>query len=75
MKWEETTQMECRFRFWILRNRITGTIDLYDKTSRDLLAYVSSPDMAGTRNQGYANIGNFNTKGIELGLNFFNHKI
>lgn len=70
LKWEETTQWNAGLDFGFLRNRITGTIDLYDKTSRDLLAYVSSPDMAGTRNQGYANIGNFNTKGIELGLNF-----
>ncbi len=70
LKWEETTQWNAGLDFGFINNRITGTIDLYDKTSDDLLAYVSSPDLAGTRNQGWANIGSFNTKGIELGLNF-----
>ena len=70
LKWEETTQWNAGLDFGFLSNRLTGTLDFYDKTSKDLLAYVSYPDMASPQNQGWANIGSFNTKGVELGLNY-----
>ncbi len=70
LKWEETTQWNAGLDFGLVSDRITGTLDFYDKTSKDLLAYVSYPDLASPQNQGWANIGSFNTKGIELGLNF-----
>ncbi|WJS96117.1 TonB-dependent receptor [Flavobacterium johnsoniae] len=68
IKWEELAEMNVGFDFGFLHDRITGTINYFDKKSTDLLADVLVPDGANLRNQGFNNIGNLRTKGLEFSL-------
>ncbi|MFG4001090.1 SusC/RagA family TonB-linked outer membrane protein [Flavobacterium aquidurense] len=68
IKWEELAEMNLGIDFGFLNDRITGTINYFDKKSSDLLADVLVPDGANLRNQGFNNIGDLRTKGLEFSL-------
>ncbi|WP_433834879.1 SusC/RagA family TonB-linked outer membrane protein [Flavobacterium anhuiense] len=68
IKWEELAEMNIGVDFGFLNDRITGTINYFDKKSSDLLADVLVPDGANLRNQGFNNIGDLRTKGVEFSL-------
>jgi TonB-linked SusC/RagA family outer membrane protein len=68
IKWEELQEMNLGVDFGFLNERITGSINYFDKKSTDLLADVLVPDGANLRNQGFNNIGNLRTKGLEFSL-------
>ena len=46
LKWEETTTYNIGLDFGFLNNRINGTLEYYEKRTKDLLNSVSAP--AGT---------------------------
>jgi len=68
IKWEETSSLNFGVDFGFLNDRITGTIDMYSKTTDDLI--FSVPVAAGTAVGNFVttNIGSMNNKGIEIGL-------
>lgn len=68
IKWEELAEMNIGVDFGFLKDRITGSINYFDKKSSDLLADVLVPDGANLRNQGFNNIGDLRTKGLEFSL-------
>jgi iron complex outermembrane receptor protein len=68
LKWESTSQINLGIDFSLLR-RISGTIELYQKNTSDLLYTYSVPQppyLVGTM---LANVGDLSNKGIELTLN------
>ncbi|MGH7496098.1 MAG: SusC/RagA family TonB-linked outer membrane protein [bacterium] len=71
LKWEETSQLNFGIDFGFLDDRISGTIDVYNKTTTDLLLEydVPQPAVVATRLE---NAGKVTNKGIELGLNTVN---
>lgn len=68
IKWEELVEMNLGVDFGFLEDRISGSINYFDKKSTDLLADVLVPDGANLRNQGFSNIGDLRTKGFEFSL-------
>ncbi len=68
IKWEELTEMNVGVDFGFLNDRITGTVNYFDKKSSDLLADVVVPDGANIRNSGTYNIGSVRTKGLEFNI-------
>jgi len=68
LKWETTAQTDVGLDLGILNNRLTFTLDLYIKNTRDLLNNVSLPSSLG-----YAytvqNIGKIQNKGIDFSVN------
>lgn len=68
IKWEELAEMNIGLDFGFLNERITGSVNYFDKKSSDLLADVLVPDGANLRNQGFNNIGDLRTKGLEFSL-------
>ncbi|WP_348800474.1 SusC/RagA family TonB-linked outer membrane protein [Flavobacterium adhaerens] len=68
IKWEELAEMNVGVDFGFFNDRITGTVNYFDKKSSDLLADVAVPDGANIRNQGTYNIGSVRTKGIEFNI-------
>lgn len=70
LKWEETTTINAGLDFGFMKNRLTGSIDLFQKKSNDLIARVIEPSLSNFRTLGPRNVGSITTKGIELGLNF-----
>jgi iron complex outermembrane receptor protein len=70
IKWEETTTYNIGLDFGFLKNRINGSVDVYKRTTKDLLNEV--PVSAGTNLTNYLlmNVGDMENKGIEVAVNF-----
>lgn len=68
LKWETTYQSNIGLDFGFLNNRINGSIDLYNKDTKDLLLYADVPASIGF-SQVQQNIGSINNKGLEFTLN------
>lgn len=66
--WETTTTRNIGLDFAFLKNRITGTLDFYKNTVKDLLVESAIPPTTGFSRQ-QKNIGQTSNKGIELALN------
>ena len=66
LKWEETTTVNAGLDYGFLNNRIRGTVDLYQRTTKDLLLYTQNPSFFGFSNYDNYNIGTIENKGIEL---------
>lgn len=69
IKWESTETYNAGLDFGFLDNRLTGSIDIYLKKTKDLLATVSVPAGSNFSNQLITNIGSLENKGLELTLN------
>lgn len=68
LKWEETTSLNAGLDFGVLNNRISGSIDVYDKRTTDLLVRPALSTVTGYVNY-YSNLAEVNNKGLELNLN------
>lgn len=68
IKWEELAESNIGLDYGFLNDRITGSINYFEKKSTDLLADVLVPDGANLRNQGFNNIGSLSTKGVEFSI-------
>ncbi|RZK20151.1 MAG: TonB-dependent receptor [Pedobacter sp.] len=68
LTWEKTKQLDLGLDFGILKNRITGSFDFYQKNTTDLLLDVPIPQTTGfsTITQ---NLGKLKNTGFELGIN------
>jgi iron complex outermembrane receptor protein len=68
-KWEETATSNIALDFGFLNNRISGSIDVYYKETKDLLNNVPQP--AGTNFSAFivANVGEMRNEGVEFSLN------
>lgn len=66
--WEKTTQYNLGIDFGILKNRISGNIDIYKSFTKDLLMAVKIPTILGSP-ETLANVGKTKNKGVEITLN------
>lgn len=69
LKWEETTTINVALDYGFLNDRITGSIEYYDRQTKDLLSYV--PVSAGSNLTNYLNrnIGELSNQGLEFAIN------
>ena len=65
--WEKTHSWNLGLDMGFFRNRIVLALDLYNKTTEDLLYQVSVPAIMGF-SKAWGNIGNLNNKGFEIEL-------
>lgn len=65
--WETTTSINLGVDFAFFKNRLTGSIEFYNKKTTDLLFWVSVPESFGARGY-YGNIGDKRSTGVELSL-------
>ncbi|MFZ1496325.1 MAG: SusC/RagA family TonB-linked outer membrane protein, partial [Saprospiraceae bacterium] len=70
IKWEETTTLNAGLDFGFIKGRINGSIDWYNKNTKDLLALVSTPAGTNFSDRVLTNIGSIENNGLELVLNF-----
>lgn len=68
LEWEKTKSLNLGLDFGVLNNRLSGSIDVYDKKTSDLLIGQTLPNVSGYANV-IANLGRVNNRGIELGIN------
>ena len=69
LKWETTTQYGAGIDFAILKGRVTGTVDYFNKSTKDLLFLNVFAQPAPAPSQWINLPGNVINKGLELGLN------
>ncbi len=69
LKWETTTTSNIGLDFGFLNNRISGAVDYYFRKTEDLLANVTVAPGANFVNEIVTNVGNVESKGVEITLN------
>lgn len=69
IKWETTTTTNIGLDFGFLKNRITGSIDVYQKKTKDLLSIIPIAPGTNFDIQLLTNVGNLTNKGIEVTIN------
>jgi len=69
LRWESTatTNIGLDYGFW--GGRISGSIDAYNKKTKDLLATIEIPVGTNYSNQLLTNVGNMENRGIEGSIN------
>jgi TonB-linked SusC/RagA family outer membrane protein len=69
IKWEEKHEWNAGLDFGILDNRISGSIDYYNRDIKDLIYSFSVPVPPNLVNNTTANVGKLRNKGIEILVN------
>ena len=69
LKWETTTSWNFGLDFGFLDGRIGGAIDFYTRKTKDLLASVPTAAGSNFSKTILTNVGNVDSKGIEVSLN------
>jgi TonB-linked SusC/RagA family outer membrane protein len=68
LKWETTVTRNIGLDFGLFKNRLTGSVEVYKNTTRDLLIQATIPANTGYTRQ-WQNIGQTSNKGLEIVLN------
>ena len=71
LTWETSSEWNAGVDFGFLRDRITGTVDFYNKVSDNLLYAVELPLEAGGQTV-ITNVGSVLNRGVEVGLKTVN---
>lgn len=69
LKWEETGMFNIGLDFFIFNERINGTIEWYDKRTKDMLYTYRVPTPPFLHPDMMANVGDMKNTGVELALN------
>jgi len=67
LKWETTITRDIGADFTLFHDRLSGTVDVYWNTTKDLLLNTTIPGITGFTST-LANIGQTSNKGIEISL-------
>lgn len=71
LSWERNQQLDLGVDIGLLKNRISLTVDYYDRITKDLLLSVNVPTLTGF-SSAFKNIGKMSNKGFEFGVNSYN---
>ena len=69
LKWETTTTTNAGLDFAFINNRISGSVDFYQKKTKDLLSVVPVAPGSNFDITLLTNVGNMENKGVEFSLN------
>ena len=69
IKWEQTEAINLGIDYGFLDGRLTGSIDVYQKKTSNLLATIPVAAGSNLTNQILTNVGNLTNKGVEFQLN------
>ena len=70
LKWEQTSMLNIGLDFTVLNNRLNGTIEWYDKRTKDMLYTYAVPSPPYLYSSMMANVGDMKNVGVEAMLNF-----
>lgn len=68
IKWEQTETYNAGLDYGFLNNRLSGSVDLYYKRTKDLLNTIPIPSGSNFSSTILTNVGNVENKGIEVTL-------
>lgn len=71
-KWETTEQWNAGIDFGLFNNKFTGTVDVFQRDTKEMLLSVTAPAHVGNRYSATANVGTVRNQGVEVTLNHRN---
>lgn len=71
LRWERSKELNFGLDFGFFRNRISGTVEVYDRKTVDLILNQKIPTASGF-SQVISNVGKIQNKGLEILLNTVN---
>jgi iron complex outermembrane receptor protein len=69
IKWEQTATQNLGLDFGFLKDRITGSFDIYKRVTTNLLNTVTIPSGSNFSNTLLTNVGSLENRGAEISLN------
>jgi iron complex outermembrane receptor protein len=69
IKWEETTTYNAGIDFGFMDERIYGSIEVYQRLTKDLLNFIPVPAGSNLSNFVNTNVGDLENQGVEFSLN------
>lgn len=66
--WETTEQINIGVDFGLWKNKLTGTVEAFQRDTRDMLLSVTAPAHVGNRYSATANVGTVRNQGVEITL-------
>ena len=69
LRWETTTTYNVGMDFGFWRDRLTASVDVYKRDTRDILNYIPVPALSNLTNYLNTNIGSMTNQGVEVDLN------
>ena len=69
IKWETTTTTNLGLDFGFLKSRITGSVEVYKKKTKDLLSVIPVAPGSNFDITLLTNVGNLENKGVEVSIN------
>jgi len=69
IKWEETTTYNAALDFGLFSDKLTGSVEFYDRKTKDLINFIPVPAGTNLTNFINTNVGDFENKGWEFSLN------
>jgi len=70
IRWEKTITQNIGLDFGFLKGRISGSVDLYKRVTKDLLNTVTIPSGSNFSNTLLTNVGSLQNQGVEATLSF-----
>jgi iron complex outermembrane receptor protein len=70
IKWETTTTQNIGIDFSFLEDRVSGSFDLYNRVTDDLINFIPIPNGSNFSNYLTTNVGSLENNGYEIALNF-----
>lgn len=69
VKWETTTTYNLGLDYGFIDNRLSGSVDVYKRDTKDLLNFIEVAALANLSNAGNFNVGSLTNRGVEAVLN------
>ncbi len=69
LKWEKKQEWNVGLDFALFNNRVSGSLDVYQRQTVDLLFNYTAQQPAFVRSGIYTNVGSISNRGVELYLN------
>ncbi|UGU17900.1 TonB-dependent receptor [Sinomicrobium kalidii] len=70
LRWEKKTEFDIGVDFALLDHRLTGTVDYYERNTKDLIYPLSVPVPPNFVSLTQLNVGEISSKGLEAAFNY-----
>lgn len=70
LRWEKGKNWNIGLDFAVLNNRISGSLNYFNRTQQDLLGYYKVPVPPNIHDETFVNVGTMRNTGFEFDLNF-----
>jgi len=71
LKWEETSTLNFGIDYGFFNDRVTGSVEYYERKTSDLIVYAQNPQGVNFSNYAFYNIGNLKNNGVEFSIDTY----